>query len=92
MHSVWVMSGVRELCLPSTTVAVHSSTTNPRKPILSANLLTAALVGLIIWLDTQRLTYFIWGILRSEMNQPRSDLAAGFTETRSVFLANLNFE
>ncbi|MDT9678532.1 AAA family ATPase [Pseudomonas sp. JV414] len=47
---------------------------------------------LIIWLDTPRLTCFTRVIMRSVMNRPRSDLAAGCTEKLDrAFLTFLNF-
>lgn len=47
---------------------------------------------LIIWLDTSRLTCFTRVIMRSVMNRPRPDLAAGCTEKLDrAFLTFLNF-
>ncbi|EUB72795.1 hypothetical protein PMI27_004717 [Pseudomonas sp. GM41(2012)] len=47
---------------------------------------------LIIWLDTSRLTCFTRVIIRSVMNRPRPDLAAGCTEKLDrAFLTFLNF-
>lgn len=47
---------------------------------------------LIIWLDTSRLTCLIRVIMRSVMNRPRPDLAAGCTEKLDrAFLTFLNF-
>ena len=47
---------------------------------------------LIIWLDTPRLTCFTRVIIRSVMNRPRPDLAAGCTEKIDrAFLTFLNF-
>ena len=47
---------------------------------------------LIIWLDTPRLTCFTRVIIRSVMNRPRSDLAAGCTEKLDrAFLTFLKF-
>lgn len=47
---------------------------------------------LIVWLDTPRLTCFIRVIMRSVMNRPRPDLAAGCTEKLDrAFLTFLNF-
>ncbi|MCY1395396.1 hypothetical protein D9M71_103410 [compost metagenome] len=47
---------------------------------------------LIIWLDTPRLTCFARVILRSIMNRPRPDLAAGCAEKLDrAFLTFLNF-
>ncbi|UCR85167.1 P-loop NTPase family protein [Pseudomonas chlororaphis] len=47
---------------------------------------------LIIWLDTPRLTCFTRVIIRSLMNRPRPDLAAGCTEKLDrTFLTFLNF-
>lgn len=47
---------------------------------------------LIIWLDTPRHICFTRVILRSVMNRPRSDLAAGCTEKLDrAFLTFLNF-
>ena len=47
---------------------------------------------LIIWLDTPRLTCFTRVIMRSVMNRPRPDLAAGCTEKLDrAFLTFLNF-
>lgn len=47
---------------------------------------------LIIWLDTPRLTCFARVIIRSVMNRPRPDLAAGCTEKLDrAFLTFLKF-
>jgi adenylate kinase family enzyme len=47
---------------------------------------------LIIWLDTPRLTCFTRVIMRSVLNRPRPDLAAGCTEKLDrAFLTFLNF-
>lgn len=47
---------------------------------------------LIIWLDTPRLSCFTRVIMRSVMNRPRPDLAAGCTEKLDrAFLTFLNF-
>lgn len=47
---------------------------------------------LIIWLDTPRLTCFTRVIMRSLMNRPRADLAAGCTEKLDrAFLTFLDF-
>ncbi|WP_223447857.1 MULTISPECIES: P-loop NTPase family protein [Pseudomonas] len=47
---------------------------------------------LIIWLDTPRLTCFTRVIMRSVMNRPRPDLAAGCTEKIDrAFLTFLHF-
>jgi adenylate kinase family enzyme len=49
-------------------------------------------IDLIIWLDTPRLTCFTRVIMRSVMNRPRPDLAAGCTEKLDrAFLTFLNF-
>ena len=54
--------------------------------------LRLARTDLIIWLDTPRLTCFARVIMRSVMNRPRPDLAAGCTEKLDrAFLTFLNF-